>query len=141
MIPLAYQKLPPVEGKVNIAAALVAQRRETSCQSLGDELPSQDLLNLTSKKQSTQHLSQKQVTKNCLSGPDIAYPHQSKLSGAVSQVASERSQLVAELKGTNRQPSRLSLAVAAASQHRLSAPSGAFLEVFQKKLHFSEILE
>jgi hypothetical protein len=110
-------KLPPVGRMVNIAAAAAAHRREKR-QSSGDELSSQDLLNLMSKKQSTECLSQKQVTKKCLCGPDIAYPHQSKLSRAVSQLA--------ELNGTNRQPSKLSLAVAAAAQHRSSASSGAF---------------
>ncbi len=111
-------KLPSVEGMVNIAAAAAAQRREKQRQSSGDELSSQDLLNLTPKKQSTERLSQKQVTKQCFCGPYTAYPHQSKISRAVSQLA--------ELKGTNRQPSRLSLAVAAAAQHRSSASSGAF---------------
>jgi O6-methylguanine-DNA--protein-cysteine methyltransferase len=91
-------KLPSVEGMVNISSAAAAQRKEKQRQSSGDELSSQDLLNLTSKKQSMERLSQKVVF-----GSTIAYPQ------------------LAELKGANRQPSRLSLAVAAAAQHRLSA--------------------
>jgi hypothetical protein len=91
-------KLPTVEGMVNISSAAAAQRKEKQRQSSGDELSSQDLLNLTSKKQSMERLSQKVVF-----GSTIAYPQ------------------LAELKGANRQPSRLSLAVAAAAQHRLSA--------------------
>jgi hypothetical protein len=96
-------KLPTVEGMVNISSAAAAQRKEKQRQSSGDELSSQDLLNLTSKKQSMERLSQKQVTKQVVCGSNIAYPQ------------------LTELKGTNRQPSRLSLAVAAAAQHRLSA--------------------